>query len=151
MKQFLLVCIAVIILVVAIVGITWLIQQDIVHDNREAMITDLNKMAKSALEYFKSPVYIGGGGGKWVPKIDDEYQKARLNLWLTHAGFRQHTTENTFITNNGIYEMWLRSYEDILLNIEGTGIEIGKDNINPVKVLLKIYGPTGGISIEILN
>lgn len=151
MQQFLLVCIAIIILVVAIVGITWLIQKDIVNDNREAIISDLNRLARTALEYYKSSTFIGGGDNSWIPKIDDEYQVNRLSLWLNHAGFRQHATENTFITQNGTFTIWLESYEDNNLKIEGNGLEIGKDKSHPVKVLLTVNGPTNGISISVLN
>ncbi len=146
-----LVCIAVIIVVVAFAGAFGLIQNHIVDSNRQAVMQDLRNMAHSALEYYNAPLYIGGGNGNWIPVVDGEYQTQRCGLWLNHAGFNNHTSNDSFITENGTFEMWVNSYEDKNLKFEGTGLEIGNDGIYPVKVLMTVNGPTSGISFNILN
>lgn len=151
MKLFLTICLIVILLVIVVVGIIGLAQNKIVEENRNALTSDMQELAKSALEYYRSPLYLGGGNFNWIPKVDDEYQTKRLSLWLNHAGFANYTSDDTFKTPNGIIEMWVNSYNDDNLKLAGSGLETGKDKINPVKVLLTINGPTEGITIKILN
>lgn len=47
--------------------------------------------------------------------------------------------------------MWINSYTDDVLKIEGTGIEIGRDHRNPVKAKMELTGATGEINFIVLN
>ncbi|MDO9578487.1 MAG: hypothetical protein Q7J16_11430 [Candidatus Cloacimonadales bacterium] len=52
---------------------------------------------------------------------------------------------------NGTFRMWINSYTDDVLKIEGVGHEIGYDGENPVKARMSLTGSTGRIQMVILN
>ena len=151
MQKFLFVCVVIIMIVVVIVGIVGLMQQHVVENNRKAITSDLHNFAQQALTFFNTPLYLGGGEGLWVPQIDGEYQDNRCRLWLQLAGFEQKENSDAFITNNGTFKMWINSYEDKILKFEGTGLEIGDDGVNPVKLRMDVNGSVRGILIKTIN
>lgn len=151
MKKFLLICFIVTIIVVSVaIGIN-IYESKLVEDNRNAVIADLNLIASKALEYYEAPIQIGGGDSNWAPKVDGEYAQNRCALWLNFTGIVKVESGDKFSTANGTYKLWLSSWEDKTLKMLGTGLEIGKDGINPVKVRMDLNGPTQGVSITIIN
>ena len=150
-QQLLMIVIVVIIVASSTVGAIGLFNQNVTAENRKAVLSDLHQMAAHANAYYKAPLTIGGGGGLWVPKVNGVYQGNRCGLWLNYAGYKEHLSGDTFITNNGTFLMWINSYKDDVLKIEGTGKELGKDGINPVKGRMELTGATGKIVIKIVN
>ena len=151
MKKFLLICLIVIVTITAISLGMKIYKNNLVKKNREAVIEDLKEISNQALAYYHAPLRIGGGGNQWVPKIDGEYQQNRCALWLMYSGSFIEEKNDEFSNENGKYKLWLSSWEDNTLKILGTGIEIGKDRINPVQVRLDLNGPAKGESLKILN
>jgi hypothetical protein len=150
-QQTLAIVLSVVIVAAAIVGTFGYIKQKHIEENRKAILSDLQQMAAHANAYYKAPLSIGGGGGLWVPKVNGVYQGNRCGLWLNYAGYEEHLSGDSFRTDNGTFLMWINSYTDDVLKIEGTGIEIGNDNENPVKARLNLTGSTGEIQLIILN
>jgi hypothetical protein len=58
---------------------------------------------------------------------------------------------DVFTTKNGSYKLWISSYEDKTLKMLGTGIEVGKNGVDPVQIRMDINGPTKGVSVIVLN
>lgn len=151
MQQFILIVLSVVIIAVSTVIAFSLFTHNASDSNRQAIISDLQQMAAHANAYYKAPLSIGGGGRLWVPKVDGVYQGDRCGLWLNYAGYEEHLSGDTFVTENGTFLMWINSYTDDILKIEGTGTEIGHDEVNPVKARMELTGATSEIDITILN
>jgi len=151
MKKLLLICLIVIIIVIAIAFGARSYEMNFVENNRKAMVEDLNEIANLALDYYEAPIEIGGGEKNWVPQINGEYQPNRCALWLIYAGEFVQESRDEFTNENGNYRLWVSSWEDKTLKMLGTGIEIGYDGFNPVKLRMELNGPTRGISIITLN
>ncbi|MCF7813703.1 MAG: hypothetical protein K9N40_04410 [Candidatus Cloacimonetes bacterium] len=150
-QQILLLVLGAIIIAVSTAGAIGLFKQNLVSENRKAILSDLQQMAAHANAYYKAPLNVGGGGRLWVPKVNGVYQGNRCGLWLNYAGYEEHNSGDTFITDNGTFLMWINSYTDDVLKIEGTGTEIGRDGENPVKARMKLTGATGQIEFTVLN
>jgi len=82
--------------------------------NRDAISNDLVNYASKAQEYIRRPAALGGGGGSFI-------------------GFDlPGTTKNA----DGVFD--ISSLSPMSLDIEGVGIELGYDAMNPVKVVIKV-------------
>lgn len=74
-QQLLLIVLGVIVVGIAIViGIT-LFSADAVSSNRDAVVSDLNHLAAKAIQYYKKPKSMGGGGNTFTgwtlpPELD---------------------------------------------------------------------------------
>ena len=97
-QQILFIVLTVIIMSVSTAGAIDLCRQNVVAENRKAILSDLQQMAAHANAYYKAPLNIGGGGRLWVPKVNDVYRGDRCGLWLNYAGYEEHFSGDTFIT-----------------------------------------------------
>ncbi|PKL84293.1 MAG: hypothetical protein CVV24_00345 [Ignavibacteriae bacterium HGW-Ignavibacteriae-3] len=95
-------------------------------DNRDQIIKELNIIADNAREYYKKPVRLGGGGNTFFG-------------WTLHPSFSA--------TRYGRYRTIVSGQN---ITVIGTGITLGYDGINFVKVVL-ISGPNTITSITIDN
>ncbi|GMU86564.1 MAG: hypothetical protein AMXMBFR48_18060 [Ignavibacteriales bacterium] len=65
-QQLLLIVLGVIIVGISVVVGINLFQSSAVQANRDAVIADLNSLASQAMQYYKKPTTMGGGGNSFV-------------------------------------------------------------------------------------
>ncbi len=65
-QQLLLIVLGVIIVGISIVVGINLFQSSAIQANRDAVIADLNNLAQMAMQYYKKPTNLGGGGNSFV-------------------------------------------------------------------------------------
>ncbi|GMU86563.1 MAG: hypothetical protein AMXMBFR48_18050 [Ignavibacteriales bacterium] len=65
-QQLLLIVLGVIIVGISVVVGINLFQSSAVQANRDAIIADLNNLAATAMQYYKKPTNLGGGGNSFV-------------------------------------------------------------------------------------
>lgn len=91
-QQVLLLVLGAIIIAVSTAGAIGLFKQNLVSENRKAILSDLQQMAAHANAFYKAPLSLGGGEGLWVPKVNGQYQGNRCGLWLNYAGYEEHNS-----------------------------------------------------------
>ena len=137
-QQILLIVLSVIIVGIAVaVGIT-MFNAQATNSNRQAVMSDMNNLASSALAFYKTPISHGGGGGGWGA-LDD------LGQWL---GYDYVTGTDTCTTGNGTFVI---SVTADVLTITGLGNEIGNDGSAEVGGYLEVTGQTSGVVATITN
>ena len=124
-QQLLLIVIGVIIVGIAIVVGINLASTSAQSANRDAVIADLNNIGVFALQYFRKPISMSGGGNSFTGWTIPP------NLVKTANGSYTATVDATVVT------------------IVGTGNEIGNDGTNKVKATA-IVTPTG-ITVTVNN
>ncbi len=113
-QQFLLIVLTVVLVALMIAVGIWLFTDQASASNRDAISNDLVNIASKAQEYFRRPSMLGGGGGS----------------------FRGYILPPT--RNNADGAFAISSLSPASVDIMGTGIEIGYDAENPVKVVIKV-------------
>jgi len=111
--------------------------QNLVKQNRLAVIGDLTTLAGVAVSYYKTPADMGGGDGTW--HVGD------LAMW---AGNNYNTRGNNISNANGSYALTARGDE---LTIIGIGKENGNRGRENVQVRLVLVGITSEYEITIEN
>ena len=111
-QQFLLIALTVVVVALVVaVSIAMFLDQS-AASNRDALSNDLVNMASRAQEYYRRPIMMGGGGGSF-------------------KGF----TLGTYTHNaDGTFELGVAT--QTTLTIKGSGIELGYDTVNPVKLVI---------------
>lgn len=138
-QQILLIVLSVIIVGIAVaVGIT-MFNAQATNSNRQAIMSDMNNLAASALAYYKTPVSHGGGGGAWGSDVDP------IGQWL---GYDYDTGDDECTTGNGSFVLTVAS--DVL-TITGLGSEIGNDGSAEVGGTLTVTGATSTVVATITN
>jgi hypothetical protein len=113
-QQFLLIALTVVIVALMIAVSIAMFLDQAAASNRDAISNDLVQFASRAQEYYRRPAVLGGGGGSFV-------------------GF----TLGTFTKNaDGVFE--LDAITQPTMQIKGTGIELGYDSVNPVKLVIQV-------------
>ncbi len=113
-QQFLLIVLTVVIVALMIAVGIWMFTDQAAASNRDAISNDLVNIASKAQEYYRRPSMLGGGGGS----------------------FRGYLLPPT--RNNADGAFAVNSVSPASLDIQGTGIELGYDAQNPVKVVIKV-------------
>ena len=138
-QQILLIVLSVIIVGIAVaVGIT-MFNAQATNSNRQAVMSDMNNLASSALAYYKTPLSHGGGQASWGSDID------LLGQWL---GYDYDTGTNTCTTGNGEFVI---SVASDVLTITGIGSEIGNNGSDEVGGYLEVTGATSTVVATITN
>ncbi len=138
-QQILLIVLSVIIVGIAVaVGIT-MFNAQATNSNRQAVMSDMNNLAASALAYYKTPVSHGGGGGSWGSDVDP------IGQWL---GYDYDTGDDECTTGNGTFVL---SVASDVLTITGLGSEIGNDGSDYVGGYLDVTGATSSVVATITN
>ncbi len=130
-QQLLLIVLAVIIAGIALLYGLLLFQSSAVDANRNAVIADLHHLGYLAHSYYKRPTSFGGGNG------------------LTFAGF-QIAPPSLLANANGTYSISTPGTAGSVV-IQGIGIEIGEDGINPIKYQLSAVSTTVIFTLAKLN
>ncbi len=113
-QQFLLIVLTVVIVALMIAVGIWMFTDQAAAANRDAISNDLVNIASKAQEYYRRPSMLGGGGGS----------------------FRGYLLPPTRSNADGAFAV--NSVSPASVDIEGTGIELGYDAQNPVKVVIKV-------------
>ncbi len=100
-------------------------QGELISTNRDAVISDLNKLAALAQQYWEKPVSLGGGGSSFIG-------------WSISSGLQK--------TNNGNYSIISSNYDKI--ELRGVGNFKGKDNINNIEVICSVSPKQISISVK---
>ena len=126
-QQLLLIILGVIVVGIAVaVGIT-MFADSAVNANRDALTNDLVNLASRAQQYFRRPSSLGGGGNSFAA------------LTATTAGIGLLT--NKPVNGNGSYYIKVAGSGTgtaAVVEIEGLGNEIGKDNATGVIMHVKV-------------
>ena len=139
-QQILLIVLSVIIVGIAVaVGIT-MFNAQATNSNRQAIMSDMNNLAASALAFYKTPVSHGGGGGSWGTVGVDP-----IGQWL---GYDYNTGDDECTTGNGTF---ILSVASDVLTLTGLGNEIGNDGSLEVGGTLTITGATSTVVAVITN
>ena len=119
-QQLLLIILGVIVVGVSVaVGITLFEDSSSRDANRDAVVTDLVTLATRAQQYYRRPTALGGGQGSFEGLTLDEITSKPSNA-------------------NGSYV--LTDIAATKCTITGTGVAVGNDGTNPVKVSVQVYG-----------
>lgn len=126
-QQLLLIVLGVIIVGIAIVVGINLFKAYTVSSNRDALVADLDHLAFRALEYYRKPYALGGGG-------------------LSFVGF---SIPAPLVSNaNGSYSITSAGTASSI-TFRGVGVEIGNDGSSPVSVQAVVSN--NSVNITILN
>jgi hypothetical protein len=113
-QQFLLITVGVVIVALMIAVSIAMFNDQAAASNRDAISNDLINYAASAQEYVRRPTMHGGGGGSFIGFV------------LPGAGKNADGKfEISAITASGV-------------DLEGVGIELGYDSVNPVKIVVQV-------------
>jgi hypothetical protein len=113
-QQFLLITVGVVIVALMIAVSIAMFNDQAAASNRDAISNDLINYAASAQEYVRRPTMHGGGGGSFI------------GFMLPGMGKNADGKfEISAITASGI-------------DLEGVGIELGYDSVNPVKIVVQV-------------
>ncbi len=114
-QQQLLLILAGVIVVMLMVSVGMMLFKDNASaSNRDALANDLIRLASRAQEYERRPPLLAGGNGSFV-------------------GF----TLGSYTRNeNGSFQVANASAAG--LDIQATGVETGYDNLNPVKIMIRV-------------
>jgi len=113
-QQFLLIALTVVIVALMVAVSIAMFLDHAAAANRDAISNDLVNFASRAQEYFRKPAMLGGGGGSFVG--------------FTLGSFTQNA--------DGKFEVDAVGQAD--MKIKGTGIELGYDTVNPVKLVVQV-------------
>ncbi len=113
-QQFLLIVAGIIVVALMIAVSIAIFNDQASAANRDAIYNDLMHYATKAQEFIRRPSMLGGGGGSFV-------------------GFQ---LEGTHRNANGTYA--LNSVSATSVSIQGLGIELGYDTMNPVKLVVEV-------------
>lgn len=126
-QQLLLIVLGVIIVGISIVVGINLFQSSAVQANKDALVSDLNNLGALALQFYKKPANLGGGGNVFT-------------------GFS--IPANLATTANGSYAITANTGATI--TITGTGTELGA-NGSAVTATIAVTGSTGAMTTTITN
>ncbi len=113
-QQFLLISLTVIIVALMVAVSIAMFMDQAAASNRDAISNDLVSYASKAQEYVRRPVMLGGGGGSFIGwDIPGERKNA-----------------------DGSFD--ISAITPTSVDIEGVGIELGFDSVNPVKLVIKV-------------
>ncbi|MCF7919895.1 MAG: hypothetical protein K9N06_08275 [Candidatus Cloacimonetes bacterium] len=121
-SQIIMVILSVVLVGIAVAFAVVVFHSHSVNTSRQLLVTDLDFLASQAIRFWRTPESMGGASHN----IDESDQEA-LEFFLRWSG-------NTDATDSGIYT--IKANADGTIEITGTGNEIGKDGINPVRATL---------------
>jgi hypothetical protein len=128
-QQLLLIIVGVIITGIAVaVGIT-IFQSNAAGQNRDMVWNDLNELGARALQYYRKPRAIGGGGSSFVGFI---------------------LTGKELENDNGVYSV-VGSASTTEVRILGVGTETGYDQEKPVTLTVIVSSDSMSIEISTIN
>jgi len=136
-QQILLIVVSVIIVGIAVAVAILMFNAQAMNSNRQAILSDMNLFASSAIAFYKSPSTHGGGGYTWV---DED----AVGNWLGY----DYVSGTGCSTGNGSFTLAI-SGDD--LTVVGVGTETGNDGSAGVSGQLVITGPTSTILTTVLN
>ncbi len=113
-QQFLLITLGVIIVALMIAVSIAMFNDQAAASNRDAISNDLVNYAVGAQEYVRRPTMLGGGGGSFVGFVLPGTGRNADGRFQISA-----------VTTSGV-------------DLEGVGIELGYDSVNPVKIVVQV-------------
>jgi Tfp pilus assembly protein PilE len=144
-----LIVLGVIIVGIAIVVGINMFQTSAVQANRDAVITDINNLAAAALQHYKKPTTLGGGG-----QFFDGFTLATAQQSNSNGAYRVGTAAPTTkvtaapaaVTGNTVITA---GSSTTTMYIAGYGVETGNDGTNLVHVYATVTGT--GFTTSIVN
>ena len=113
-QQFLLIALTVVIVALMVAVSIAMFMDQAAASNRDAISNDLVRYASFAQEYYRRPGALGGGG----------------------SSFKGYVLGGEGKNADGVFE--INSITPAAIEIQGTGIELGFDTVNPVKLVIKV-------------
>ena len=113
-QQFLLISLTVIIVALMVAVSIAMFMDQAAATNRDALSNDLVMYASKAQEFYRQPTMLGGGGGSFI----------------------SFSLGNDPKTADGVFDISAVAPNSI--DIEGVGVELGYDQVNPVKLVIKV-------------
>ena len=162
-NQIFMIILSVIIIGIAVTVGIGMFNQYAENSNRNALISDLNKIAGHAMAFYKAPNSLAGGAGHWIPFKDGNVDKTRgdaLGMWLGKENYTESASGDRFETENGVFWMNLDSWTSDDLIIIASGNEKGRNSnftsqghgdTGCIEVKMIIDGSTGERTLQILN
>jgi len=135
-QQILLIVVGVIVVGIAVAVAIAMFNAQAMNFNRQAILSDMNLFASSAIAFYKSPSSHGGGGYTWGVLAD-------LGSWLGYD-----YTGGVCTTGNGAFTI---STSGDVLTIVGLGTELGNDGSANVTAQLLLTGPTSETVVSVIN
>jgi Tfp pilus assembly protein PilE len=142
-QQLLLIILSVIIVGIAIaVGIN-MFQTNAVDSNRQAIISDVMNLGAKAHRYYRTPVSLAGGGQNFQGFHLSTNESTNPNGQFTVAATQPSGTSNVTASTDSITTSATTIY------IVASGVEIGEDGTNYVKVYATVSG--SAVTTSVLN
>ena len=113
-QQFLLISLTVILVALMVAVSIAMFMDQAAASNRDSLSNDLIGYASKAQEFYRHPTMLGGGGGTFI-------------------GF---DLGNDPKNADGVFD--ITAVTPLSVDIEGVGIELGYDEVNPVKLVIKV-------------
>lgn len=144
-QQLLLIILSVIIVGIAIaVGIN-MFQTNAVDSNRQAVIGDVMNLGAKAHRYFRTPQSLAGGGQTFNGFFLTSRENTNANGQFALSTTEPSGTSNVTAGTDSITGTTSTSH----IYIVASGVEIGNDNTNYVKVFADVTG--SGVTTTVLN
>ena len=121
-QQFLLIALTVVVVALIVAVSIGMFLDQAAASNRDAISNDLVNFASRAQEYYRRPIMVGGGGGSFMGFTLGSYTK----------------------NADGVFE--LDAVTRATLTIKGTGVELGYDTVNPVKLVIQVTADSVRVS-----
>jgi len=136
-QQILLIILGAIVVGIAILIGVMLFQDNASAANRDAVINDMTHFASMAQAYYRKPRVLGGGG--------HSFGGLKMSN-LTSANLSPRSPNGTYVLTpdpvggNPSY-----------VTLTGTGVEVGNDPTQPVKVVMRVYADSVKVDLSLGN
>jgi hypothetical protein len=131
-QQLLLIIVGVVLIGIMVMVGVFMFKDQAAATNRDALANDLVHLASGAQKYYRRPPMMGGGGSSFD------------GLTLSNITSKPRNA-------NGTYQLETDpvSGDPVSVKIIGTGIELGNDGTNKVKVVMVVYADS--VSVDKLS
>lgn len=133
-QQLMLIILGVIVVGIAVSVVITMFQDNAVSSNRDAVTNDLVNFASRAQQFFRRPVMLGGGQGKFDNLTD----------------MKMLTSMPGAANENGTYTLQAGTGRGPI-TITGVGVETGNDDSSPVKVVMQVWADSAKVDPTKIN
>ena len=131
-QQLLLITIGVVLIGIMVIVGVFMFRDQAAATNRDALANDLVHLASGAQKYYRRPPVLGGGGSSF-----DGLTMSNITSKPRNANGSYQLETDPVTGNPGS------------IKIIGTGLELGNDGTNMVKVVMIVYPDS--VSVDVLN
>ena len=126
-QQFLLLLLVLVLIGIAVVVGISLANDAAIDSNRQVVMIDLHHLASLARKHYRTPTFMGGGGGTF-----DNFEMPPGFAYNLDGDFQTLGTNAPPGNAYGWYKKKGGSSNEI--TFEGIGKEVGRDDTNPIRV-----------------